>query len=570
MPTNDCRALQSSKITLHNMRTSSSVLKSVFNPQCDSEMQATLETYLPATVRFSPQAIVALVIAAFLALLYAKKTLAVVSDSGRDAKRPPLVPSGWPWLGNAIQYAYNRIEFVQRARENHGPIFRTTLAGRDATFMTSPSFIAALMRRSQQLSFYPIRGLVHTRTFKMSFDAATSPEVDDQVYPVAFHPYYSKALMGATTAVFGPLLLASLEALIDHSASTFEMRLQDLIFPAFFRCSSRTSFGMGFPADAALPEFLVFDKGFTSLSSGLPTFFFPRYQRARDNLLSIIHTHLEPCLSDGSSTGPDPNLAFEVAIAMRRAGWSREDTVGHLLAFLWGSQGNTMWLTFWCLSYILVDAACIARIRSELHEVLQRDCGGSIKRLVAADPAILEASNFPLLESATKETLRLCSEFIIARVAKEDTIFDVPGQRSYHVPEGGWVFGLPTFVNLDPDVHSAPTEFRMDRFLEDDGHTAPKFYKDGRRVDTNLMFWGGGSHACKGRFVAEYEVKLFIILVISLMDPTPVGVVNCSDGAFVKEPLVPKRTETHIGVLHSDKDLVICCTSQSAQHSQVI
>ncbi|KAL6304067.1 hypothetical protein BKA93DRAFT_307200 [Sparassis latifolia] len=115
---------------------------------------------------------------------------------------------------NAVCVQPHRICAV--SGEIYGPIFRTTLAGRDATFMTSPSLIAALMRRSQQLPLYPIRGLVHTCVFKMSFDAAATPEADDQVYPVAFRPYYSKAPMGVCLqSATSPLLLASLETLID-------------------------------------------------------------------------------------------------------------------------------------------------------------------------------------------------------------------------------------------------------------------------------------------------------------------------------------------------------------------
>ncbi|GBE78988.1 cytochrome P450 [Sparassis crispa] len=494
----------------------------------------------------------------FLALLYASKT---PSSATSDASRPPLVPSKWPWLGNAIQYAYNRSSFVRRSMDRYGPIFRTKLGGRDATFFTTPSLIVALMRRSQQLTFYPIRALVHTRAFGMSVGAATSVDIDDQVYPVAFHPYYSKALMGATTTVFGPLLLNSFKALIARSGSTFEIRLQDLIFPTFFQCSSRTSFGTEFPADAAFPEFLVFDEGFSLLSSGLPTYLFPKYRRARDNLLSFIRVHTASTRTNGDFA-TDPNISREVAEAMRSAGWSEQDTVGHLLAFLWGSQGNAMWLTFWCLSHILVDNDSVARIKNEVSEVLKREFGGSIADLVAADPAVLDAENCPLLESAMKESLRLCSEFIIARVAKEDTMFDAADQQPYRVTKGEWVFGLPSFVHMDPEVYDSPAEFRIDRFLEADGRTARKFQKGGRRVDNSLMFWGGGSHVCKGRFVAEYEVKLFVVLVIFLLNPNPIGIVHCSDGTFTKDCVVPSRSETHVGVLHSDEDLVICCNPQ--------
>ncbi|KAL6304073.1 cytochrome P450 [Sparassis latifolia] len=524
-----------------------------------TDLQSTMCSMIQSIVlSTSFQVLCVVIVTTFLVLLHASKTL---SSTTSDASRPPLVPSKWPWLGNAIQYAYNRSSFVRRSMDRYGPIFRTKLGGRDATFLTTPSLIVALMRRSQQLTFYPIRALVHTRAFGMSVGAATSVDIDDQVYPVAFHPYYSKALMGATTTVFGPLLLNSFTALIARSESTFEIRLQDLIFPTFFRCSSQTSFGAGFPVDAAFLDFLVFDEGFSLLASGLPTFLFPRYRRARDNLLSVIRAHISPSTMINCSHSTDGNLSHEVAGAMRGAGWSEQDTIGHLLAFLWGSQGNTMWLTFWYLSYILVDNDRVARIRSEVCQIL-KECGGSIEHLVTADPAVLDAENCPLLESAMKETLRLCSEFIIARVAKEDTVFDVPDQGSYHVRKGEWVFGLPSVVHMDPDIYDSPTEFRMDRFLEADGRTARKFQKEGRRVDNSLMFWGGGGHVCKGRFVAEYEVKLFVILVIFLLNPSAVGVVRCIDGVFTKDCVVPSRNDTQVGVLHSDEDLVICCNLQ--------
>ncbi|KIK17839.1 hypothetical protein PISMIDRAFT_684894 [Pisolithus microcarpus 441] len=64
--------------------------------------------------------------------------------------------------------------------------------------------------------------------------------------------------------------------------------------------------------------------------------------------------------------------------------------------------------------------------------------------------------------------------------------------------------------------------------------------------------FGAGKHLCKGKFLAMFEMKVLIILYLSLFDVTPVPLESLSS-----EWKPPQTSAQSIGTIHPDDDVLV-------------
>ena len=77
--------------------------------------------------------------ASFLAIfIFILISYIVKSVLARKSTQPPVI-SGWvPWIGCAIEFGKAPLEFIRRARDEHGSVFTFHAAGQRMTFLTDP------------------------------------------------------------------------------------------------------------------------------------------------------------------------------------------------------------------------------------------------------------------------------------------------------------------------------------------------------------------------------------------------------------------------------------------------
>lgn len=87
----------------------------------------------------------------------------------------------------------------------------------------------------------------------------------------------------------------------------------------------------------------------------------------------------------------------------------------------------------------------------------------------------------------------------------------------FSIPPGSFV-ALPGFHRgFDPDVHPNPEVFDARRHLRKREATDTHKYHFGSASD-DVLTWGGGTHACPGRFFAQESLKLIVVYLLTNYD----------------------------------------------------
>jgi cytochrome P450 len=119
------------------------------------------------------------------------------------------------------------------------------------------------------------------------------------------------------------------------------------------------------------------------------------------------------------------------------------------------------------------------------------------------------------MDSFIKESQR-CSPTVISfqrKVVKPLTLKD--GTR---IPKGAWLLAPAAAISHDPNVYEKPDQFDGFRYYKmrqvPDEENKHMFVSTG---NTQLHF-GGGRHACPGRWFASHEIKLIVSALITEYD----------------------------------------------------
>ncbi|KAI9571561.1 cytochrome P450 [Boletus coccyginus] len=219
-----------------------------------------------------------------------------------------------------------------------------------------------------------------------------------------------------------------------------------------------------------------------------------------------------------------------------------------VLNFLWGVHSNTMSNSFWLLSFLLCDHDGFARVRAEIDLAVEKF--GSLEALLRANPDSLDDPSFRLLTSAVMETMRLTG--LHAGVRQANCDFDLRVKDEIiSIKEGEYVFGNVHAAHMD--TFPNPKAFVVDRFAQ---HPYRKKHLQTERYLFHAL--GGGRHVCKGRWLAVYEIKILMIILLHMFDFSPAK----EDSAGWCLPRVHPRS---IGVIHTEDDVFVKLSSRQAE-----
>ena len=88
--------------------------------------------------------------ASFLAIVtFIVITYFVKSVLARKSNQPPIVTGWLPWIGCAIDFGKTPLEFIRRARDQHGSVFTLHAAGQRMTFLTDPKDLGIFFNSSE-------------------------------------------------------------------------------------------------------------------------------------------------------------------------------------------------------------------------------------------------------------------------------------------------------------------------------------------------------------------------------------------------------------------------------------
>ncbi|XP_025910490.1 cholesterol 7-alpha-monooxygenase [Apteryx rowi] len=453
---------------------------------------------------------------------------------GRRRRRrqgePPLENGFLPYLGCALQFGANPLEFLREKQKKHGHIFTCRVAGKYIHFLTDPFSYRSLIRQGKHLDWKKFHFATSAKAFGHgSIDPMEGNTTEN------FHQTFIRTLQGNA---LDPLIEAMMENLQYVMLQSRTSKVQPNIWVTeglyafccrvMFESGFLTLFGTEFNSSHdknlskqeterahilnALENFKEFDKIFPALVAGLPIHLFKSAHSAREKLgEALLHKNLlkrnklselvtlRMFLNDTLSTFDD-----------------KEKAKTHV-AVLWASQANTIPATFWSLFYLIKSPEAMRAATEEVKTVLE-----SAGEKIGLDSKNIslnrkQLDNMPILDSIIKEAMRLSSASMTFRVAKEDFTLHLE-KEFYNIRRDDIVALYPQLLHFDPEIYADPLTFKYDRYLDENGEEKTDFYRNGCKLKYYYMPFGTGIAKCPGRLFAVHEIKQFLTLILSYFE----------------------------------------------------
>lgn len=185
------------------------------------------------------------------------------------------------------------------------------------------------------------------------------------------------------------------------------------------------------------------------------------------------------------------------------------------VSIMLAATSNTIPTLFWYVANIWLRQDLVRDLRDEITKALDLHAppedGGASE--IALQFTVLE-SNCPLLASCYRESVRLTSQIITFRHAREDTTISDGAGRSYLLRAGTTVMMPAKVVHRNPSVWGDDADsFNARRFVTsaDSGDED----KDVERLrKAAFVPFGGGRHLCPGRKFAFSENLAFVAALV--------------------------------------------------------
>ncbi|TTH99985.1 Cholesterol 7-alpha-monooxygenase [Bagarius yarrelli] len=472
---------------------------------------------------------------------------------GDRQPREPPVENGWiPYMGCALQFGANPLEFLRSRQKKYGHIFTCKIAGRYVHFLCDPFSYHSVIRQGRHLDWkkFHFSASVKVKSYKGRCLSRTSTRrlcVSNNLFLQAFghksmdpshgyttenlHKTFLKTLQGEALPSLIENMMENLQSVMLQSnmlkSSSSEWEVDGIFafcYKVMFESGYLTLFGKELDGDktiarqqaqkalvlSALENFKEFDKIFPALVAGLPIHVFKSGHSARENLAkTMLHENLSKRtkISDLISLRMQLNDSLSTFNELSKARTH--------VAILWASQANTLPATFWTLFYLIRCPAAMNAATEEVRNVFK----GSNQKVDPKNPQLVltreQLDNMPVLDSIIKEAMRLSSASLNVRVAKEDFLLHLDNMESYRIRKDDVIALYPQMLHFDPEIYEDPLTYKYDRFLDEKGQEKTCFFRGGRRLRYYYMPFGSGVTKCPGRFFAVHEIKQFLALVLS-------------------------------------------------------
>ncbi|TCD68673.1 Cholesterol 7-alpha-monooxygenase [Steccherinum ochraceum] len=422
-----------------------------------------------------------------------------------DPRSPPQVSYWIPWLGSALTMSRDPDEFFKGATEKLGPVFKVKAMGRNTTYVTSPSLIAAVYRDSKTFEFQTIRAKFSINAFSIPPHVVTMPQMTEDYYP-AHHRVNAPKNIGSILTRYATYTFRHLRAKSLNFDGASGSLNSLMIMPAYVS-AAHAFFSERFPAEKTYADFAKFNDAFHVIAAGLPKFMTAEPRKAWERVADVIEVYVK----DEREKGEMTELVEATLNVGDSAGWDDHTMAAMLASDLWAMQANAIFAAYWFVVLLLQHPEDLQRINAEVlaANAKWKTTHPNTPLSETNFPQFMTelADQFPLITSGIMETLRLrTSNFSIRRVTTPTELdgfkFDVDDELICNL----------RVVHMDEEVHERPYDFVLDRYVD----SGKKYSKNGVPVSNHSMPFGGGVSICEGRHFAQAEIKTFIVALLSI------------------------------------------------------
>ncbi|KAK9396010.1 7-alpha-hydroxycholest-4-en-3-one 12-alpha-hydroxylase-like [Crotalus adamanteus] len=442
---------------------------------------------------------------------------------------PPLDIGLIPWLGHALHFRSDSLDFLQSMQKKHGDIFTTLIAGQYFTFLMDPlSFGSIITEAQSKLDFISFAAELVLRLFQ--FEASHDTH---KIIKVSS----AKHLKGEGLVVITEALMDTLQAVLLQWQETSKEDPKSWKEDGLYHFCNNTVFRAGYLAlygtepakgenqkekaeqrdqhhtEEIYIEFCKYDKLIPRLLYSLLT---PWQWSQVKNLWNYFWQVLS--VKNIYQKENTSRWISDQAQQLAESGISEEMRDRYMFLLLYTALNNTSPASFWLLEYLMKHSKAMEEVKKEILEVVKKSGQEVISREKPLNVTKEMLNQTPILDSALEETLRLVTVPLLIRLVLQDMDLKLHNGKSYFLRKGDKIALFPYLsIHMDPEIHPDPQVFKYDRFLSQNGNKK-EFFKNGKKVKYFAMPWGAGTSMCPGRYFATNEIKLFTFLMLACFD----------------------------------------------------
>ncbi|KAI8576306.1 hypothetical protein K450DRAFT_257626 [Umbelopsis ramanniana AG] len=464
----------------------------------------------------------AALVASYLVLKYVK------SSQKRSPHLVPVVPYTLPFVGNGLEMNRDPYAFIQRCKEQYGPVFEIYTFGQKLIVVTGKQVVECFRVGEEYLDFQEgVKDLLPTAHI-IDVSYSKMKQQDGPQYPMSKNPlirlvrnnYKSHQL-----SMFQDRLIDAVQKSLEKDivfkpgensttvdASTFFQKLVARIGVQLF---AGRKYADSEPLIQAFADYALsmFRAGMAQnvLPTPVANFILRRYLSVGKNIETIMKevtpyvTSIKEEEDQFGQSKPDDfmHMMLQVPGADDHV-QTPEETAFWLKDIAFASIHTTS--TF--VSFAVHDLSD----RPDIQDLLRKEINETIEEHGELTPEL--TVKMPIMDSFLRESLRIQSDYVGFRhKAMKDTVL----QGGLTIPKGATV-GLSVYdAHLDTEIQDiGPNNIPLSEI--DPLRFVGQRSKKSTSVGTDFLIFGVGAHSCPGRYLASQEIRYIISCLLQQYD----------------------------------------------------
>ncbi|KAI3388443.1 hypothetical protein SNEBB_011022 [Seison nebaliae] len=430
-----------------------------------------------------------------------------------SAKHPPFIPSTIPFLGHAVSFGKNPVEFLLAAYKEYGPVFSFEMVGKKFTYLVGAEASALLFNsRNEALNAEDVYSKLVTPVFGkgVAYDVPNARFLEQK-------KIFKNGLNIERFRKYIPIIQEETKIYFRQWNDEGERNIFDALSELIIMTASNCLHGPEIRSvlDGSVAHLYTdLDNGFTQLAWLLPAWTPLPSFRVRDQahlkIKAIFYKAINKriqSLSDDKNDTEYTDMLQTLIEAKYKNGQrlTHDEIAGMLIGLLMAGQHTSSTTTAWLLFFLAANPSIQEDVLNEMKEFIPLSTLANLNNEEEYEEIDYDQlQELKLMDRCLKETLRLRPPIVtLMRLAKKD--LDVLNQK-YIIPEGHQVCVSPTTNHRLPDIWDENETFKPNRFLDSTLTGEDKFA---------YVPFGAGRHRCIGESFAYIQIKTIITTLLS-------------------------------------------------------
>lgn len=405
---------------------------------------------------------------------------------------PPMI-SGWPVVGNMVEFMRDKMAMIERGYEEHGEVFGFRLAGQNMAMLLGPEHAETFFKLTdKELSMQESMSYLEPILGKVGILGGFDRYMQERkvIAPLLGGRYMREHVTAMVTET---------QHWMREAGASGEFDINDFCQHITMYVAARALLGENFR------EMLgdQFVKHFHTMAEGIdqvlpPDLPLPRFKR-RDAARKQLDIMLGQLVDERrANPGQYDDFLQEIINAELEDGsqFDRQRLISLIILMIFAGFDTTSGHLAWGIVYLLEHPEFLEIVRAEVDAVYATTDTLELKHLRE-----MPHLNYAMLEV---ERYRPAVQVLI-RTVRED--IEVGG---YRIPAGWSVMISPEFAHKMERVFSNPDQFDPERFNDERCEHA--------KHPNSLTGFGGGLHKCWGMKFAYNEMATIIAMLLHHYD----------------------------------------------------